>query len=81
MTNPHPPGMGELTHFVESQPEMTAASLLDLRARLTRIVYAAAEVFQENLLDEALSGGLVSAERLLGLVNAESARIHDRLPR
>lgn len=71
MTNPHPPGMGIVQSFVEALPEMAAAEIVTLRARLRRLTLSAALVLQDNLLDDALSGGHPSAEKLLALVKQE----------
>jgi|GEM_PF-6713606 hypothetical protein len=76
----HAPGMGMIQHWVESQPELAAAELVQLRARLRRLVLAAELVLQENLLDEALSGGHPAAEKLLALVEQEHAASHAAIP-
>ena len=76
----HAPGMGFIQHWVESQPELAAAELVQLRTRLRRLVLAAELVLQENLLDEALSGGHPAAEKLLALVEQEHAASYAAIP-
>ena len=76
----HAPGMGMVQNFVEAQPELAAAELVQVRARLRRLVLTAEVVLQENLLDEALSGGHPAAEKLLALVQQEHAAPHATIP-
>jgi len=68
--------MAIVQNYVEALPEMAAAEIVVLRGRLRRLMLSAALVLQDNLLDEALSGGHPSAEKLLAIVKQEQ-QLHD----
>jgi hypothetical protein len=76
MTHAPPPGMAIIQNYVEALPEIAAAEIVVLRGRLRRLMLSAALVLQDNLLDEALSGGHPSAEKLLAIVKQEQ-QLHD----
>ena len=76
MTHSLPPGMAIIQNYVEALPEIAAAEIVVLRGRLRRLMLSAALVLQDNLLDEALSGGHPSAEKLLAIVKQEQ-QLHD----
>lgn len=76
MTHAPPPGMAIVQNYVEALPEIAAAEIVVLRGRLRRLMLSAALVLQDNLLDEALSGGHPSAEKLLAIVKQEQ-QLHD----